>query len=38
LIRAGGADLRLGGDKAFYAPTRDYIQLPRPESYFEPIN
>ena len=29
---------RVGGDKAFYAPTHDYIQLPRPESYFEPIN
>ena len=38
LIRANGADLRLGGDKAYYAPTHDYIQLPRPESYFEPIN
>jgi antirestriction protein ArdC len=38
LIRASGADLRLGGDKAFYAPAPDYIQLPRPESYFEPIN
>jgi antirestriction protein ArdC len=38
LIRASGADLRLGGDKAFYAPAHDYIQLPRPEGYFEPIN
>jgi antirestriction protein ArdC len=38
LIRGSGADLRLGGDKAFYAPTLDYIQTPRPESYFEPIN
>ena len=38
LIRASGADLRLGGDKAFYVPAHDYIQLPRPESYFEPIN
>ena len=38
LIRASGADLRLGGDKAFYAPALDYVQLPRPESYFEPIN
>ena len=33
LIRASGADLRLGGDKAFYAPGLDYIQTPRPESY-----
>jgi antirestriction protein ArdC len=38
MIRASGADLRLGGDKAFYAPGFDYIQTPRPESYFEPIN
>jgi antirestriction protein ArdC len=38
LIRASGVDLRLGGDKAFYAPALDYIQTPRPESYFEPIN
>ncbi|GJE02976.1 ArdC family protein [Methylobacterium isbiliense] len=38
LLRASRADLRLGGDKAFYAPTLDYIQVPRPEAYFEPIN
>ncbi len=38
LIRASGADVRLGGDKAFYAPGPDYIQVPRPEAYFEPIN
>ena len=38
LIRASGADLRLGGDKAFYATGLDYIQVPRPEAYFEPIN
>lgn len=38
LIRASGADLRLGGDKAFYVPSADYVQIPRPEAYFEPIN
>ncbi len=38
LIHASGADVRLGGDKAFYAPGPDYIQVPRPEAYFEPIN
>ena len=38
LIRASGADLRLGGDQAFYSPALDYIQVPRPEAYFEPIN
>ena len=25
-------------NKAFYAPALDYIQVPRPEEYFEPIN
>ncbi len=38
LIRASGADLRLGGDKAFYAPSPDFIQVPRPEAYFETID
>jgi len=38
LIRASGADLRLGGERAFYSPALDYIQIPRPEAYFEPIN
>ena len=38
LIRASGADLRLSGDRAFYASGLDYIQLPRPETFFEPIN
>lgn len=38
LIAASGADFRIGGDRAFYVPSDDYIQVPRPESYFEPIN
>lgn len=38
LIRSSGADLRLGGDRAFYSPALDYIQVPRPDAYFEPIN
>jgi len=38
LIRASGADLRLGAERAFYSPALDYIQIPRPEAYFEPIN
>lgn len=38
LIRASGADLRLGGERAFYSPSVDYVQVPRPEAYFEPIN
>lgn len=38
LIHASGAELRLGGDQAFYSPALDYVQVPRPEAYFEPIN
>ena len=38
LIRATGADIRIGGDRAFYVPSADYIQVPPPSSYFEPIN
>lgn len=37
LIRATGADLRIGGNRAFYVPSADYIQVPPPASYFEPI-
>lgn len=38
LIRATGIDFRIGGDRAFYAPTSDYCQVPPPQAYFEPIN
>jgi len=38
LIAATGADFRIGGDRAFYVPSDDYIQVPRPDSYFEPVN
>jgi antirestriction protein ArdC len=38
LIAATGADFRIGGERAFYSPTHDFIQVPRPEAYFEPIN
>jgi antirestriction protein ArdC len=38
LIDATAADFRIGGDRAFYSPTNDYIQVPRPDAYFEPIN
>ena len=38
LIGATGADFRIGGDRAFYSPANDYIQVPRPDAYFEPIN
>jgi antirestriction protein ArdC len=38
LIRATGIDFRIGGNQAFYAPGPDYVQVPPPEAYFEPIN
>jgi antirestriction protein ArdC len=38
LIAATGADFRIGGERAFYSPIHDVIQVPRPDSYFEPIN
>ena len=38
LIAATGSDFRIGGERAFYSPAQDFIQVPRPESYFEPIN
>jgi len=38
LIRASGADLRIGGDKAFYVPSLDFITVPPKAAYPEPIN
>src|SRR5277367_3241904 len=38
LIAATGAEFRVGGDRAFYSPAHDYVQVPRPDAYFEPIN
>lgn len=41
VIAATGADIRHGGDRAFYSPTGDFIQLPnrcqfeRPEAYYQ---
>src|SRR5437667_256269 len=38
VIRATGADLRIGCNRAFYVPSADYIQVPPPSAFFEPIN
>jgi antirestriction protein ArdC len=38
LIRSTGVDFRLGGDRAFYDPRHDFVQVPPPQAYFEPIN
>ncbi|MCK1742028.1 DUF1738 domain-containing protein [Bradyrhizobium sp. 139] len=38
LIRATGINFRIGSNRAFYAPAEDYVQVPPPQAYFEPIN
>ena len=38
LIRATGMDFRIGGDRAFYNPGHDFVQVPPPSAYFEPVN
>jgi len=38
LIKATGIDFRIGGNRAFYAPVEDYVQVPPPQAYFERIN
>ncbi|MFN8680282.1 ArdC family protein [Paracoccus sp. P2] len=38
LIRATGIDFRIGGDRAYYVPSQDFVMVPPPQAYFEPIN
>jgi antirestriction protein ArdC len=38
VITATGADVRIGGEMAFYSPSHDFIQVPPQQAYFEPIN
>lgn len=38
LIAASGADIRIGGGEAYYAPQDDYVRVPRAEHFHEPIN
>lgn len=38
LIEATGADFRIGGSKAFYVPSADFIQVPPQAAFFEAIN
>jgi antirestriction protein ArdC len=38
LIRAAGADIRIGGDKAYYDVAGDYIRVPPPQAFYEPVN
>ena len=34
LIKATGITFRIGGERAFYAPAEDYVQVPPPQAYF----
>jgi antirestriction protein ArdC len=38
LIAATGADFRIGGVRAYYNTAGDFVQVPPPVAYFEPIN
>lgn len=38
VIAASGVDFRVGGDKAFYVPSQDFVQVPPQPAFFEQIN
>jgi antirestriction protein ArdC len=38
IMANSGADIRYGGDQAYYVPALDYIQLPYPSAFFDIIN
>jgi antirestriction protein ArdC len=38
LIETTLVDLRIGGDRAYYDVAGDYIRVPPPQAYFEPVN
>ncbi len=38
VIAGSGVDFRIGGDRAFYAPGPDYVQVPPQPAFFEQIN
>ena len=38
LIAATGADFRIGGDRAYYVPSADFIQVPPQPAFFDQIN
>jgi antirestriction protein ArdC len=38
LIAATGADFRIGGARAYYNTTSEFVHVPPPGAYFEPIN
>ncbi len=38
VIAASGVDFRIGGNRAFYVPSEDYVQVPPQPAFFEQIN
>ncbi|HZQ01692.1 MAG TPA: zincin-like metallopeptidase domain-containing protein [Reyranella sp.] len=38
LIKATGIEVRIGGNRAFYDASEDYVQVPPPAAFFEPVN
>jgi antirestriction protein ArdC len=38
IIRASGADFRVGGGEAYYSPMQDYVAVPPQTAFHEPIN
>ena len=38
LIKATGIEVRIGGNRAFYDASQDYVKVPPPAAFFEPIN
>jgi len=38
VIAASGVDFRIGGDRAFYAPGPDFVQVPPQPAFFDQIN
>ncbi|NKJ01298.1 zincin-like metallopeptidase domain-containing protein [Novosphingobium sp. SG707] len=38
VIAASGVEFRIGGDRAYYVPSADYVQVPPQPAFFEQIN
>ncbi|WP_294251327.1 zincin-like metallopeptidase domain-containing protein [uncultured Sphingomonas sp.] len=38
VIAASGVEFRVGGDRAFYVPSHDFVQVPPQPSFFEQVN
>ncbi len=38
VIAASGVEFRIGGDKAYYVPSQDYVQVPPQQAFFDQVN